>query len=163
MRREEVQRSDETGWIAAARQSVADQLRAAASRATLTDAAVARLQEAGKLLGVDIVSGACVFERHDIDAVLVPGARICFTGTAQDAAGRIVEREEMERLARAAGLAAGQVGDQDALRGAGDGGGGQPVREGAQGAGVREAGVPADDFFAWLAGKGLVDRRMART
>ena len=41
---------------------------------------------------------------HDIGDALVPGARICFTGTAQDAAGRIVEREEMERLAASAGL-----------------------------------------------------------
>ena len=87
MTAEEVRRSNETPWIAAARQSVADQLCAAASRVALTDAAVARLQAAGKLLGVEIVSGACVLERHDIDAVLVPGARICFTGTAQDAAG----------------------------------------------------------------------------
>jgi len=40
-----------------------------------------------------------------IDAVLVPGARICFTGTAVDATGRIVDRDEMERRAAAAGLA----------------------------------------------------------
>jgi hypothetical protein len=91
-----VQGPAETAWIAAARQSVADQLCAAASRATLTDAVVERLREAEAFLGVEIVSGACVLERHDIGAVLVPGARICFTGTAQDATGRIVEREEME-------------------------------------------------------------------
>jgi ATP-dependent DNA helicase PIF1 len=66
---------------------------------------VERLREAESFLGVEIVSGACVVERHDIGAVLVPGARICFTGTVQDAAGRIVEREEMERLALEAGLA----------------------------------------------------------
>jgi hypothetical protein len=42
--------------------------------------------------------------RHDIGAAMVPGARICFTGTALDAAGRVVDRDEMERLAAAAGL-----------------------------------------------------------
>ena len=158
----EVQRSDETGWIAAARQSVADQLCAAASRAALTDAAVARLREAGKLLGVDIVSGACVLERHDIDAVLVPGARICFTGTAQDAAGRIVEREEMERLARTAGLAAVKSVTKTRCEVL------VTAEEGSQSGKARKAqeyGKPvfsADDFFAWLAGKGIVDRTMAR-
>jgi len=101
----EVQGAEETPWIAAARQSVADQLCAAASRATLTDAVVERLREAERFLGAEILSGACISERHDIGATLVPGARICFTGTAQDASGRIVEREEMERLASRAGLA----------------------------------------------------------
>ncbi|KUH81425.1 MULTISPECIES: AAA family ATPase [unclassified Mycobacterium] len=96
---------DESSWDAAARQSVADQLRAAASRALLPDDVVARLHEASALLGVDVVSGAVGVERHDIGSALVPGARICFTGTALDQAGRVVEREEMERLAASAGLA----------------------------------------------------------
>ena len=93
------------------------------------------------MLGVEIVSESVCLERDDIGAVLVPGARICFTGTAQDSAGRIVERWEMEQLAAVGGSDAGQVGDEDALRGAGDGGGGHAVGEGAQGAGVRQAGV----------------------
>jgi hypothetical protein len=101
----EVRGAEATPWIAAARQSVADQLCAAASRATLTDVVVERLKEAEAFLGAEILSGACVSERHDIGATLVPGARICFTGTAQDASGRIVEREEMEALASRAGLA----------------------------------------------------------
>lgn len=41
----------------------------------------------------------------DIDTVLVPGARVCFTGTAVDGQGRMVDRDEMERLAASAGLA----------------------------------------------------------
>nr|WP_225951677.1 DEAD/DEAH box helicase [Mycobacterium sp. OAS707] len=101
----DVQGAEETPWIAAARQSVADQLCAAASRATLTDEVVERLREAETFLGAEILSGACISEHHDIGATLVPGARICFTGTAQDASGRVVEREEMERLASRAGLA----------------------------------------------------------
>lgn len=96
-----------TPWISAARHSVADQLRAAATRVRLNDAAVARLQAAQQLLGVDIVDAAMesAVAGDDIGSVLVPGARICFTGTAQDAAGREVSREEMMRHAEAAGLA----------------------------------------------------------
>jgi ATP-dependent DNA helicase PIF1 len=160
---EEVQRGDETPWVAAARQSVADQLYAAASRATLTDAAVARLREAEAFLGIEIDAGACLLERHDIDPVLVPGARICFTGTAQDAAGRVVERDKMERLAATAGL--------------------KPVKSvtktrcevlvtaeaGSQSGKARKAqeyGKPvfsADEFFEWLAAKGIVNRTTSRT
>lgn len=86
-------------------ESVADQLRAAASRALLPDDVVTRLHEASALLGVDVVSGAVTVARHDIGSALVPGVRICFTGTALDPVGRVVEREEMERLAASAGLA----------------------------------------------------------
>ena len=151
----DVQGAAETPWIAAARQSVADQLCAAAARATLTDVAVARLQEAGKLLGVDIVSGACILERHDIDAVLVPGARICFTGTAQNAAGRVVERDEMERLAKTAGLAPVKSVSKtrcEVLVTA------EPGSQSGKARKAQELGKPvfsADDFFAWLAGSGI--------
>lgn len=95
---------EESTWDAAARQSVADQLRAAAARTSLTDEVVARLHEASTLLGVDVVTGAATVARHDIGAAMAPGARICFTGTALDAKGRIIERDEMERLAASAGL-----------------------------------------------------------
>ena len=54
-------------------------------------------------------------ELDDIGSVLTPGVRICFTGTAQDSAGQIVERWEMEQLAETAGSDAGQVGDEDTL------------------------------------------------
>ena len=95
---------EDTPWDAAARQSVADQLRAAAERARLPADVVARLREASTLLGVEIISDSASSDRDDIGEALVPGARICFTGTAQDSAGRIVERPEMERLAASAGL-----------------------------------------------------------
>ena len=94
----------DTPWDAAARQSVADQLRAAAGRAQLPAEVVARVGEASKLLGVEIVSESVCLECDDIGEVLAPGTRICFTGTAQDGAGRIVERWEMEQLAVSAGL-----------------------------------------------------------
>jgi hypothetical protein len=150
----EVRGAAETPWIAAARQSVADQLCAAASRATLTDVVVERLKEAEAFLGVEIFSGTGVLERDDVSAVLVPGARICFTGTAQDAAGRVVDRDEMEWLAQKAGLApvksvtktrcevlvTAEVGSQSGK-----------ARK------AQEFGKPvfsADEFFAWLAGNG---------
>ncbi len=96
---------DETTWDAAARRSVADQLRAAATRTLLPDDVVARLGAASSLLGIDVVTGVVTVARPDLTSVLVPGARICFTGTALDGTGRVVEREEMERLAASAGLA----------------------------------------------------------
>ena len=96
--------ASDTPWHTAAKQSVADQLRAAAARAQLPREVVGRLQEASRYLGVEIVSDSLFVERDDIDVVLVPGARICFTGTAQDDAGRVIERWEMEELASSAGL-----------------------------------------------------------
>jgi hypothetical protein len=91
---------------AAARQSVADQLRAAASRVRLTKEAIARLRGAEKLLGVEIVDDSVESApRGDvIVSVLRPGTRVCFTGTAQNAAGRDVSRDEMERIASGVGL-----------------------------------------------------------
>jgi hypothetical protein len=151
----EVQSAVETAWIAAARQSVADQLCAAASRATLTDVAVERLREAEAFLGVEIVSGACVVERHDIGVVLIPGARICFTGTAQDATGRIIERDEMERLAQKAGLAPVKSVTKTRCEVL------VTAEAGSQSGKARKAqeyGKPvlsADEFLAWLAGEGI--------
>jgi ATP-dependent DNA helicase PIF1 len=153
MSAQEVQGPAETPWIAAARQSVADQLCAAASRATLTDVVVERLREAEAFLGVDIISGACVSETLDIGATLVPGARICFSGTAQDVAGRVVERDEMEWLARKAGLAPVKSVTKTRCEVL------VTAEAGSQSGKARKAqeyGKPvfsADEFFAWLAGK----------
>jgi hypothetical protein len=94
----------DTSWDAAARQSVADQLRTAASRVQLPVSVVQRLREASQLLGVEIDLESMCLEGDDIGSVLTPGVRICFTGTAQDSNGQIVERWEMEQLAESAGL-----------------------------------------------------------
>ncbi|SEH47334.1 Helicase [Mycolicibacterium rutilum] len=99
-----VHRDLDSSWDAAARSAVADQLRAAASRALLPDEVVARLHKASELLGVDVMADIATVVRHDINEALVPGARICFTGTALDPAGRVVERDEIERMAESAGL-----------------------------------------------------------
>ncbi len=147
-------RDDATGWEAGARQSVADQLRAAASRVQLTDEVLARLRGAEVLLGVEILSGAELLDRPDVDGILAPGARICFTGTAQDPDGRVVERDEMERLATAAGLVPVKSVTKtrcDVL---------VTAEAGTQSGKARKAleyGKPvlcADDFFAWLAAHG---------
>ncbi|MDO3634417.1 AAA family ATPase [Mycolicibacterium arseniciresistens] len=135
---------------AAARQSVADQLRAAAARVQLPMEVAARLEEASRLLGVDIGTDALCTGGDDIAATLTPGMRICFTGTAQDSAGRIVERPEMERLAAEAGLTPVKTVSKtrcDVL---------VTAEVGTQSGKARKAqeyGKPvfcADDFFAWL-------------
>jgi len=91
-------------WDPAARRAVADRLRAAAARAPLPAELTDRLRAVSALLGRDVLGGAAVRARPDIAGVLVPGARICFTGTAIDAHGRVIERAELEARAEAAGL-----------------------------------------------------------
>lgn len=98
----------ETGWEHTARRSAADQLMLAATRNRLPAEVLARLQDALQALGAgelsaELVATASTAEK--IDTVLVPGARICFTGTAVDGHGRIMGRDETERLAASAGLA----------------------------------------------------------
>lgn len=97
----------DSSWIGAARHSVAGQLRTAASRVKLTEESVARLRQAEKVLGIEIIDFAMdlAIGGGDIALVLVPGARICFTGTAKNAAGQEVSRSEIEGIATAAGLA----------------------------------------------------------
>jgi hypothetical protein len=96
----------DTPWHLAARQSVADQLRAAATRVPMTEEALGRLRKVEESLDVTIIdeSVEAALVADDIAAILVPGARVCFTGTAEDAQGRIVDRDEMQRMAAAAGL-----------------------------------------------------------
>jgi len=95
-----------TSWTSAARHSLAEQLRAAASRVSLTAESKVRLREAESLLGVQIIDTSSDSMRpgSDIDSVLVPGARVCFTGVAQSATGKVFSREEMTEIATAAGL-----------------------------------------------------------
>lgn len=153
----------DTPSIAAARQSVADQLKAVASRVRLTDESMRRLREAENLLGVQVIDASVETARasEDIASVLVPGARICFTGTAQNAAGRTVSRDEMERIAEAVGL--------------------KPVKSvtktrcevlvtaeiGSQSGKARKAqefGKPVfsvDEFFAWLGTTGTAKVRIS--
>jgi hypothetical protein len=151
----------DTSWIAAARHSVAGQLRAAASRVRLTEESMARLREAETLLGVEIVDTSIelALSGADITSVLVPGARICFTGTAKDAAGRVLSRDEIEDIATAAGLTPVKSVTKtrcDVLVTAEEG-----SQSGKAGK-AHEFGKPvycADEFFAWADGRQV---RLAR-
>ncbi|BBY30677.1 AAA family ATPase [Mycolicibacterium sediminis] len=96
----------DTSWAAAARRSIADQLHAAACRTPLTAEVLDRLRSAERVLGHVIVDAAVesAHGTHDADTVLVPGARVCFTGTATDADGEAIPRDTMQRMAASAGL-----------------------------------------------------------
>lgn len=105
---DEVLLAGETSWEHAARRSAADQLLLAEVRTRLPGEVLARLRDALGALGAGELAGGLAQTppmASNIDAILVPGARICFTGTAVDGQGRVVDRDEMERLAVLAGLA----------------------------------------------------------
>lgn len=150
-------------WIAAARHSVAAQLRAAATRVRLTEEVMARLRAAQRILGVEIIDDAvqAAAAGADIDAVLVPGARVCFTGTAQDAAGREVSREQMMTFAEAAGLVAVKTVTKTRCEVL------VTAEAGTQSGKARKAhefGKPvisADEFLAWVNSGGAVERAPA--
>ncbi len=56
---------------------------------------LARLREVETLLGVEIELGAAA-NTGDIDAILAPGARVCFTGSVIDPSGRPLTKSELE-------------------------------------------------------------------
>lgn len=89
-------------------EAVAARLANVATKASrLSDTLVERLRTVESLLGESFVDDlvASVAEANpSASDVLQPGARVCFTGTATSPSGRVYERDEMERLARDAGL-----------------------------------------------------------
>lgn len=87
-----------------ARTLVAEQLRVAAGRVSLTTELLTRLGNVGRVLGVDLTRGLEAAPEAEPTAVLVPGARVCFTGSALDDDGVLLSREQMELLARRLGL-----------------------------------------------------------
>ena len=87
-----------------ARTLVAEQLRVAAGRVGLTTELLTRLGNVGRVLGVDLTRGLEAASEAEPTAVLVPGARVCFTGSALDDDGVLLSREQMESLARRLGL-----------------------------------------------------------
>lgn len=90
--------------LAGARELMAEQLRRAAERVAMTTDVLARLRHAGTILGADVTEGLEAIAEADAAAVLTPGARVCFSGSALDEAGALVSRQEMEALARDRGL-----------------------------------------------------------
>lgn len=146
--------SPDEAVAAVVRSVVAERLVAAAARTTgLPPVLTERLRRLELLLEVDVVDAILAggaAERGTVAEVLHAGARVCFTGTAVDRAGRVWGREEMKAAAVACGLApvdsvsrtrcdvlvVAEVGTQSGK-----------ARK------ARELGKPvlsADEFFAWL-------------
>lgn len=88
---------------------VAERLVAAAARTTgLPSMLIERLRRLEVLLEIDVVAAilaGVAAEQGTVGEALRGGARVCFTGTAVDAAGRVWGREEMKAAAAARGLA----------------------------------------------------------
>ena len=132
---------------------VARLTKVATKASRLSDALVERLRTVEALLDEQFVDDlvASVAEANpSASDVLQPGARVCFTGTATSPSGRVYDRDEMNRLATAAGLVpaanvtktkcdllvVAEVGTQSGK-----------ARK------AREYGKPvisAEEFFAWL-------------
>ncbi|MFN3340843.1 MAG: AAA family ATPase, partial [Dietzia sp.] len=89
---------------AGARALVAQQIRTAAERVTLDAETMTRLRRVGDLLGPDLADGLEATGSALAGEVLVPGTRVCFTGSALDPSGNLLSRGEMESLAVARGL-----------------------------------------------------------
>ncbi len=89
---------------AGARQLVAEQIRHAARRVTITADVLDRLGHVSTVLGTDVTAGLEVLAEADATAVLTPGARVCFSGSAFDPTGQLLSREDMEAVALERGL-----------------------------------------------------------
>jgi hypothetical protein len=138
---------------AAVREVVAERLTSAAGRTTgLPVGLVARLRRLEALLGTEVVDalvppGAA---HGAIGEVLRAGARVCFTGTAVDPAGRPWARDEVNAVAAARGLvpvASVTRSRCEALVVAEVGTQSGKARK------AKELGTPvfsAEEFFAWL-------------
>lgn len=89
-----------------ARAVVAAQLREAAAATPLTPEVVRRLRAVERTLGTVVLDEDVLAEhaRPEIDAVLVAGARVCFTGTIHLPDGGALDRDEAHDLAERAGL-----------------------------------------------------------
>lgn len=133
---------------------VAERLAAAACRtAGLPPDLVDKLDELDKILGTDIVANitAALPAVLNVDEVLCPGTRVCFTGEAIDPSGRRWGREEIMAAAEECGLrpvysvtktrcdvlVVAEVGTQSSKA--------RKAKE------FGKAVLSAEEFFAWLA------------
>lgn len=82
---------------------LAEKLREAVERGGLSADSLGVIQVVEEQTGEHILDDAAD-SAQDIDSVLVPGARICFTGTVIGADGREVPREDLEDMAVKQGL-----------------------------------------------------------
>jgi NAD-dependent DNA ligase len=110
-----------------------------------------RLRAASQLLDAEISAESMCFERDDIASVLTPGVRICFTGTAQDSSGQIVERWEMEQLAESAGLTPVKSVTKTRCEVLVTAEAGTQSGKARKAQEYGKAVFSADEFFAWLA------------
>ena len=141
----------------AIRDLAAERLKVVASRAAgVPDELIDRLRQVDVLLGADTVGfiTESASQDADIDSVLVPGARVCFTGTAQSPSGRTVAKAELNDMASTCGLIYVESVTKkkcDALVVA------EVGTQSGKGRKAIELGKPvfsADEFFAWLAKNG---------
>lgn len=97
----------EEGDLARVRAVTANRLTTIAARSSGVPAElVTRLGQVGLLLELDTDGLVAAFAGADlgIDEVLVPGARVCFTGTARSPSGHLMDRPEMDAIAAEHGL-----------------------------------------------------------
>lgn len=87
-----------------ARRLVAEQVRRAAERVPMTTEILDRLRRAGAVVGPDLSAGLEAPLAAGAAEVLQPGARVCFSGSALDRRGTLMERAEMEAVAVRHGL-----------------------------------------------------------
>ncbi len=130
--------------LAAAWERLADK-----SAETLT-----RLRTVEHHYGVRVLPDRVVLaDELDLETLLLPGARVCFTGTVVDGSGRVLERVEMEGIAARCGLVPAPSVTKsrtDAL---------VVAERGTQSSKARKAndyGTPviaAADFLEWAAGR----------
>ncbi|WP_280201944.1 AAA family ATPase [Nocardia cyriacigeorgica] len=85
-------------------QVLAEHLRGAAAKVRPDEDTRALLRELEIHLGHSLLDTDATPETHDIVTILVPGARICFTGTAIDDTGTVWARSDLEALAEKCGL-----------------------------------------------------------
>ena len=87
------------------RKVLAPKLQAASRRARLDPQAQDVAQAVSAITGTPVLDDTYTEDgRHDIEQVMVAGARICFTGSARDDRGRNLSREDLKELATRRGL-----------------------------------------------------------
>lgn len=84
---------------------LAQKLQAASRRARLDPQAQDVARAVSAMTGTPVLDDTYTEDgRHDIEHVMVAGARICFTGSARDDRGRNLSREDLKELATGRGL-----------------------------------------------------------
>lgn len=69
------------------------------------EAVLARLRDAERHFGVEVLAAdVAIAAAVTADSLLMPGARVCFTGTVMSATRGVVDRDRMMRMAADAGL-----------------------------------------------------------